>query len=84
MYYRQEIDRLGAPTLGAKWYEKLWSGTTSAASSALDIYGKSKQTEAYKDILSKITGQSAVDYTKYLIIGGVAIAAVVILTRKKK
>lgn len=84
MYYKQEIDRLGAPTLGAKWYEKLWSGTTSAASSALDIYGKSKQTEAYKDILSKITGQSAVDYTKYLIIGGVAIAAVVILTRKKK
>lgn len=84
MYYRQEIDRLGAPTLGAKWYEKLWSGTTSAASSALDIYGKSKQTEAYKDILSKITGQASVDYTKYLIIGGVAIAAVVILTRKKK
>lgn len=84
MYYRQEIDRLGAPTLGAKWYEKLWSGTTSAASSALDIYGKSKQTEAYKDILSKITGQNAVDYSKYLIIGGVAIAAVVILTRKKK
>ena len=84
MYYRQEIDRLGAPTLGAKWYEKLWSGTTSAASSALDIYGKSKQTEAYKDILSKITGKNAVDYSKYLIIGGVAIAAVVILTRKKK
>lgn len=84
MYYKQEIDRLGAPTLGAKWYEKLWSGTTSAASSALDIYGKSKQTEAYKDILSKITGQNAVDYSKYLIIGGVAIAAVVILTRKKK
>ena len=84
MYYRQEIDRLGAPTLGTKWYEKLWSGTTSAASSALDIYGKSKQTEAYKDILSKITGQNAVDYSKYLIIGGVAIAAVVILTRKKK
>ena len=84
MYYKQEIDRLGAPTLGAKWYEKLWSGTTSAASSALDIYGKSKQTEAYKDILSKITGQNAVDYSKYLIIGGVAIVAVVILTRKKK
>lgn len=83
MYYRQQIDRMAAPTLGAKWYEKLWSGTTSAASSALDIYGKSKQTEAYKDILSKITGQT-VDYSKYLIIGGVAIAAVVILTRKKK
>ena len=74
---------MAAPTLGAKWYEKLWSGTTSAASSALDIYGKSKQTEAYKDILSKITGQT-VDHSKYLIIGGVAIAAVVILTRKKK
>lgn len=83
MYYRQEIDRLGAPTLGAKWYEKLWTGVSSAGSSALDIYGKSKQTEAYKDILSKITGQT-VDYSKYIIIGSAAIVAVVILTRKKK
>lgn len=84
MYYRQEIDRLGAPTLGAKWYEKLWSGTTSAASSALDIYGKSKQAEAYKEALSKLTTPTQENVTKWVIIGGVVIAAAVIITKKRK
>jgi hypothetical protein len=83
MYYRQQIDRMGAPTLGAKWYEKLWSGLTTTGGDILDIYGKSKQTEAYQQALTTLTTQKAVDYSKYLIIGGFAIAAVVILTRKK-
>lgn len=83
MQYRQQIDRMGAPMLGEKWYEKLWSGVTSTGGDILDIYGKSKQTEAYQQALTTLTTQKAVDYSKYLIIGGFAIAAVVILTRKK-
>lgn len=82
MYYRQQIDRMGAPMLGKKWYEKLWSGVTSTGGDILDIYGKSKQTEAYQQALTTLTTQKAVDYSKYLIIGGFAIAAVVILKRK--
>ena len=83
MYYVQQIDRMNAPTLGAKWYERLWADTTSAASSALDIYGKSKQTEAYKEALAKLTTPTQENITKWVIIGGVVIAAAVILTKKR-
>ena len=77
--YRQQIDRMAAPMLGKKWYEYF----TGYASDALNLYSDAKQKEAYERALSALTSQKAVDYSKYLIIGGFAIAAVVILTRKK-
>lgn len=84
MYYRQRIDRMGAPTLGGrKWYEKIWSALTNTGDNVLDIYGKYKQTEAYQEALDKLTTQKTVDYSKPLIIGGIAIAVAVILTRGK-
>lgn len=84
MYYVQQIDRMNAPTLGAKWYERLWSGVTSTGADVLDIYGKSKQTEAYKEALAKLTTPTQENITKWVIIGGVVIAAAVILTKKSK
>ena len=64
MYYRQQIDRMGAPTLGAKWYERLWSGLTSTGGDILDIYGKSKQTEAYHANVTKGRGLFEVYYSR--------------------
>ena len=86
MYVQQY--RMTVPTLGKEktWYEKLWSGATSIGGTALDIYGQSKQTQAYKDITGKLIEMKTgnVDYTKLAIIAGGAILAIMLLTKKSR
>lgn len=82
MYYVQRMNRSAAAPMMGGMYDDL----KKVFGSAVDTWTKAQQTEAYRSLLNqmiKAQSGSGLDYKTILIIGGVGLAAVLLLTRKK-
>lgn len=84
MYYVQRVNRAqAAPMLGASMYDDL----KKAFGSVVDTWTKAQQTEAYRSLLNqmiKAQSSTGVDLKTVLIIGGVGLAAVLLLSRSRR
>lgn len=76
--------RRRAATLGDTWYEKAGKGILNIGESVLNWYTGSQTTEAYQQALSAVTAYKPPDYTKYILIGGGVLAAIILLKNNRK
>lgn len=83
MYYVQRVNRAQAAPMMGGMYDDL----KKVFGSAVDTWTKAQQTEAYRSLLNqmiKAQSSTGVDLKTVLIIGGVGLAAVLLLSRSRR